>query len=63
MITLHRKHIFSETPITIYNSLGKLVKHQIVQNLKHEINVSGWAPGMYFVNILGENQVEKIIVK
>ncbi len=57
------KHTFSETPIAIYNGIGKLVKHQIIQNSKHEINVNDWTPGMYYVCFGGMNQIEKIIIK
>ncbi len=53
----------TDTPIIIYNNMGKAVVHRILQSPKCEINVNNWKTGMYFVRIMGEHQTEKIIVK
>lgn len=53
----------SDIPITVYNSLGKVVYQDSLQNKKKSIDVSRWTPGMYYVRILGTNEVEIIIIK
>lgn len=53
----------TETPLVIYNSLGKAMVVKVLRDRNNRINVRTWAPGMYYVQVLGENLSKKIIVK
>ncbi len=51
---------FSNQPqtISIFNMQGQLILQQVVQQHQTEVNISGFAPGMYVVRMSTENGVE-----
>ncbi len=56
----------SPTIVEIYNTMGALVYHQAVSAGQNSIDLSGYANGLYIVNIIAENKViaaKKIIIE
>ena len=52
------------TTIGFYNSVGLLLKQQLVTSSNNNVDISALAPGMYFINDMNsKNQVQKLIVK
>ncbi|HSC37384.1 MAG TPA: T9SS type A sorting domain-containing protein, partial [Chitinophagaceae bacterium] len=44
--------------ITVYNTEGRVVKTiDCVNRYQYEMNMSGWAKGMYFIVIQGDNGI------
>lgn len=52
------------TKIGIYNSVGLLLRQQLVTPSDNNIDISGFEPGMYIVRDMNSNnQVQKLIIK
>jgi len=52
------------TKIGIYNSVGLLLKQQLVTSSDNNVDISGLEPGMYCIKDMNsKNQVQKLIVK
>lgn len=59
-----KESVNENTHLTIYNSLGKVVKHYSMKDYRMSIDVSSWASGMYMVHLGGKstNEIKKVIV-
>jgi hypothetical protein len=52
------------TTIGIYNSVGLLLKQQLVTSSNNNVDISALEPGMYFIRDMNsKNQVQKLIIK
>lgn len=52
-----------DTPIVIYDGLGRVVREIVIQGKQQKIDVSNWKPGIYFLRETNGNTTGKIIVK
>ena len=56
-----------DVEIQVYNTLGQLITKSILKNvsvINEEINISNTSSGMYYINILSDNEIQtKIISK
>lgn len=62
---LRLKNTENETNLSIYSSLGKLVKKELKLNINNRVNVSNMASGVYLVRIednTGRSLVKKLII-
>lgn len=55
IITIESEKDFKEAQLTIYNTKTKLVLQQSLQQKHHEIDISGFSSGIYFVKITSNN--------
>jgi hypothetical protein len=55
--------IYHDADIHVYSSDGKLMHHQGMNADKIQINVSGWLPGVYFIQVVDDkkNIVERLV--
>jgi hypothetical protein len=54
----------TDIPITIYDIMGKAVKHMVIKSKRETIDVSNWIPGIYILQTRrkSKNETIKIIV-
>lgn len=48
--------------VQVYDALGQLVLQQNVQSDKCMLDLAGYESGIYFVNVIGRNGIQKVIV-
>lgn len=48
--------------ITIFNNLGKAIRHVKIEQTLTKVNISGLVPGIYFLKITDRNIVRKMVV-
>ncbi|GAB1308524.1 hypothetical protein KH5_12070 [Urechidicola sp. KH5] len=55
--------IQTDTPVIIYDSIGREFKRFMLDGRKKTIDVSSWKTGLYYLKVIGTDSAEKIIIE